>query len=59
MVHVSSRTDPHYKEDTALQLEWLNRCLKNYLFKSRRKNFRISDTILDMRGLSGSWTLCM
>jgi hypothetical protein len=34
-----------------LQLDGLKRGLKNSLFNTRRRNFRISDTALDMRGL--------
>jgi hypothetical protein len=34
-----------------LQLDGLKRGLKNFLFNTRRRNFQISDTALDMRGL--------
>jgi hypothetical protein len=49
--HVSNRTDPHFKSDLLIQLEGLKRSLKNFFFNTRRRNFRLSDTAADMRGL--------
>jgi hypothetical protein len=52
--HVSNREDPHFKSNLLLQLEGLKRALKNFFFNTRRRNFRLSDTAADMRGLDDS-----
>jgi hypothetical protein len=45
---------PTDKTGTSKVLEGLKRALKNFFFNTRRRNFRISDTAADMRGMDDS-----
>jgi hypothetical protein len=49
--HVSNRLDPFYQDDQLDQLDGVRRHLKAYMFNHRRKNVKVVDVAMEMRGL--------
>jgi hypothetical protein len=49
--HVSNRLDPFFHDDQLDQLDGVKRHLKAYMFNHRRKNVKVVDVAMEMRGL--------
>jgi uncharacterized membrane protein YgcG len=56
--HVSNREDRHFRADMDLQLDSLKRTVKNFLFNTGRRNFRILDTGMTLKGLEDADLWC-
>jgi hypothetical protein len=49
--HISNRLDPFFQDDQQDQLDGVRRHLKAYMFNHRRKNVKVVDVAMEMRGL--------
>jgi hypothetical protein len=47
--HVANRSDPYYLEDMRVQLDGLRRHLREFLFTSGRRNFKVYDPNVDLK----------
>jgi hypothetical protein len=56
--HVSNREDRHYRADMDLQLDSLKQTVKNFLFNTGRRNFKIFDTMMNLKGLEDADMWC-
>jgi hypothetical protein len=56
--HVSNREDRHFRADMDLQLDSLKRTVKNFLFNTGRRNLRILDTGMTLKGLEDADLWC-
>jgi hypothetical protein len=46
--------DPYYRENMNMQLESLKRNLKDHVYNLNRRNIKVMDPMLDLRGLDPS-----
>jgi hypothetical protein len=49
--HTTNREDPYFKEDMYTQLEALKRNLKEYIHNLNKKNLKVMDPNMDLRGM--------
>jgi hypothetical protein len=49
--HTINRLDPYYRENMNMQLETLKRNLKDHVFNLNKRNIKVMDPMLDLRGL--------
>jgi hypothetical protein len=52
--HTINRMDPYFRENMNMQLESLKRNLKDHVYNLNRRNIKVMDPMLDLRGLDPS-----
>jgi hypothetical protein len=52
--HTINRLDPYYRENMNMQLESLKRNLKDHVYNMNRRNIKVMDPMLDLRGMDPS-----
>jgi hypothetical protein len=50
--HAPNRRDVYFKEDTEVQLEAFKRNLKDFIYNMKKKNVKVADPNLDIRGMT-------